>query len=230
MLVPSASASRGTAPFFFFFLLLASAVLVAAADTYTLEQAAAAPPADLPAGLRDAVAPDVLRVKGPAGVLCEIWLRKAVPVVAAPSTELGVTFGQIADGTFLGVMRVAAATTDYREQKVKPGLYTLRYALQPVDGNHTGTAPQRDFALLSPVADDSDPATISHDEALKRSAKTTGTKHPSVWSLWPAEDAAAPSLHFQSDLQIWMLSFPLSLGGGARVSMGMVVVGHAPEA
>ena len=128
-------------------------------------------------------------------------------------------------------MRVASPATDFREQKVKPGLYTLRYALHPVDGNHTGIAPQRDFALLSPVAEDSDPATITRDEALKRSAKTTGTKHPSVWSLWPSDDPkAAPSLRFQSDSQTWLLTFQLSLAGGSPIPMGMVVVGHAPEA
>jgi hypothetical protein len=230
----SSSRLAGAAFLCFLVLFLSGAALVpgaAAADAFTLEKTAEAPPADLPAALRDALAPGALRVSSPAGVLCEIWLRKAVPVVATPSTELGVTFGQIADGTFLGVMRIASGTTDFREQKVKPGLYTLRYSLHPVDGNHTGIAPQRDFALLSPVADDSDPATIPREEALKRSAKTTGTKHPSVWSLWPADAAgAAPALRFQSDAQIWMLTFRLPLASGSPVPMGMVVVGHAPEA
>jgi len=202
-----------------------------AADSYTLEKVTEAPPAELPAALRGAVRADALQVKGPGGSLCEIWLRLSVPVAAAPSTELGITFGQIAEGTLLGVMRIAAPATDYRNQKIKPGLYTLRYADNPVDGNHQGVAPQRDFALLSPVTEDADPGTITRDEAIKRSAKTTGTKHPSVWSLWPGDDsAAAPALHFQDDMQIWLLNFRLPLAGGAQLSMGMVVVGHAPEA
>ena len=128
-------------------------------------------------------------------------------------------------------MRIAAPTTDYRNQKIKPGLYTLRYALHPVDGNHQGVAPQRDFALLSPVTEDADPATVSRDETIKRSTKTTGSKHPSVWSLGPGdESAAAPVLKFQDDLQIWVLSFRLPLAGGSQAAVGMVVVGHAPEA
>jgi len=200
-------------------------------DTYTLAAAAGAPPAELPPALRDAIGPEALEVRSGSGVLCDIWLRKEVPLAATPSQELGVTFGQIAEGTLLGVMRVAADTTDYRNQKVKAGLYTLRYAFAPVDGNHTGIAPQRDFALLSPVAADADPATITRDEALKRSAKTTGTKHPSVWSLWPGDDSAAgPALRFQEDSQTWLLTFRLALAGGTKVSMGMVVVGRAPEA
>jgi hypothetical protein len=214
-------------------MVLACAVfrLDAAPAAYTLETSATPPPAELPAALRDTVAADVLRVTGPGGVLCEIWLRKSVPVAASPSAELGITFGQIAEGTLLGVMRVAADTTDYRSQKVKAGLYTLRYAVTPVDGNHQGVAPQRDFALLAPAAEDSDPATISREEAIRRSTKTTGSKHPSVWSLWPGDDsAAAPALRFQDDSQTWLLTFRLPLAGGSAVSMGIVVVGHAPEA
>jgi len=215
----------------FFLICCALALTAAAADSFTLEKIAAPPPAELPAALRDAVGSDALRVTSPSGVLCEIWLRKSVPVVATPSTELGVTFGQLAEGTLLGVMRLAGDAKDYREQNIKAGVYTLRYALHPVDGNHSGIAPQRDFALLAPVADDADPATITRVEALKRSAKSTGTAHPSVWSLWPAEDsAAAPSLHLQSDSQLWLLTFRLPLANGQPLSMSIVVVGHAPEA
>jgi hypothetical protein len=218
----------------FAFLCAAAAVLAQPAppeDTYKLEKIVAPPSADIPVDLRNVVASDAMRVTGPNGILCEVWLRKQIPVAATPSTELGVTFGQIQEGTLLGVMHIPAGATDFREQKIKPGFYTLRYSLHPVDGNHAGIAPQRDFALLSPVANDSDPATISREEALKRSANATGTKHPSVWSLWPADDPGAnPTLQFQSDQQIWMLTFRLSLSKGAPLPMGMVVVGHAPEA
>ena len=200
-------------------------------DTYKLEKVAAPPSADIPIDIRNVIASDAMRVSGPNGPLCEIWLRKQLPVAATPSTELGVTFGQIQEGTLLGAMHIAIQAADYREQKIKPGFYTLRYALDPVDGNHAGVAPQRDFALLSPVANDSDPATISRDELLKRSAVSTGTKHPSVWSLWPADDPGAnATIHFQSDLQLWMLTFRVPLAGKPPLPMGMVVVGHAPEA
>jgi hypothetical protein len=205
--------------------------LAVGAGTFSLAAGAGAPPAELPAALRNVVAADGLEVKGSGGVLCDVWLRKEVPVAATASQELGVTFGQIAEGTLIGVMRIGTDTTDYRNQKVKAGLYTLRYAWAPVDGNHTGIAPQRDFALLAPAAEDPDPAMITREEALKRSAKTTGTKHPSVWSLWPGDDSAsAPALKYQDDSQAWLLTFHLTLAGGAKVTVGMVVSGHAPEA
>jgi hypothetical protein len=214
----------------FTFAALAVPCAARPAAAYTLVKVSEAPPAELPPALRDAVVGDVLRVNGPGGVLLDIWLCKSVPVVATPSTDLGVTFGQIAEGTLLGAMRIDAATSDYRQQKIKAGLYTLRYALHPVDGDHTGVAPQRDFALLSPVAADSEPATISRQEVLARSTKSTGSKHPSVWSVWPGDDSAtAPTLHFQEDSQTWLLNFRIALGSGGQVSMGMIVVGHAPE-
>jgi len=210
--------------------LVCGARLAFGAQAYTLAPNPGPPP-ELPAALRDLVALDGLEVKSASGVLCDLWLRKEVPVAAAASQELGVTFGQLSEGTLIGVMRIGSDTTDYRNQKVKAGLYTLRYAWSPVDGNHQGVAPQRDFALLSPVAEDSDPATVSRDEAIKRSTKTTGTKHPSVWSLWPGDDSAsAPALKYQDDSQSWLLTFRLTLAGGAKMSVGMVVFGHAPEA
>jgi len=214
--------------FFFLSLLLSCAAF--AADTFSLASGAGAPPAELPAALRDAVVTNGIEIKGAGGVLCDVWLRKQVPLAATPATDLGVTFGQIAQGTFLGVMRVAADTRDFRNQQVKAGLYTLRYAWSPVDGNHQGVAPQRDFALLSPISADSDPATVTRDEAIKLSTKTTGTKHPSVWSLWPGDDSAAtPALHYQDDSDCWLLTFRVTLAGGKQLSMGMIVSGHAPE-
>ncbi|HXZ19064.1 MAG TPA: hypothetical protein VEG63_03890 [Candidatus Acidoferrales bacterium] len=211
--------------------LVCGARLALGAQAYTLVPNAGPPPTELPAALRDVVAADGLEVKSASGVLCDLWLRKEVPVAAAASQELGVTFGQLSEGTLIGVMRIGTDTTDYRNQKVKAGLYTLRYAWSPVDGNHQGVAPQRDFALLSPVAEDSDPATVSRDEAIKRSTKTTGTKHPSVWSLWPGDDSAsAPALKYQDDSQSWLLTFRLTLAGGAKISVGLVVFGRAPEA
>src|SRR5271155_3090559 len=117
--------------------LVCGAGLARGAETYSLGHSAGALPAELPAALRDAVATDSLEVKGAGGVLCDVWLRKEVPLAATASQELGVTFGQIAEGTLVGVVRIGTDTTDYRNQKVKAGLYTLRYAFAPVDGNHS---------------------------------------------------------------------------------------------
>jgi len=51
--------------------------------------------------------------------------------------------------TLLGALRVHKTEIDYRKQKLKEGVYTLRLAYQPADGDHMGTAPNAEFACRS---------------------------------------------------------------------------------
>lgn len=215
-------------------LLLACAGTSAQAQGYKAQTAATPPPQELSAAMRDALAPGAIQVTGPQGPLCEIWLRKVVPV-KAPSQELGVAFGQIAEGTLIGAVRFPGEVKDYRRQKIGPGVYTLRYALNPVDGNHQGVAPNRDFLLLSPAADDADPATLTRDALLALSRKSTVTKHPSVWSVQPPENAASlPAMLHVDDGDLWLVAFRVQAQAGsaapAPLVLALVVVGHAPEA
>jgi hypothetical protein len=80
---------------------------------------------------------------------------------------------------------------------IKPGVYTLRYGLQPANGDHLGVSPFRDFLLLSPAAFDKDPAAPGHDGTIELSKQAIGGSHPGVWSLDPpAASAQAPlSVH-----------------------------------
>ncbi len=109
-------------------LLLAAlyAASSAAAQTYKVETVNDPAPQELPAPVRDSLASQALRVSGPQGAVCEIWLRKALPANATPSRELGIAYGQLSDGTLVGAIRFATAAKDYRQQKIKPGVYTLR--------------------------------------------------------------------------------------------------------
>jgi hypothetical protein len=203
----------------------------AAAQTYKLEKAAAAPPEALSAAVRGLLNPEVLRVTGPRGVLCEVWLRKALPLAAA-ADEPDVKMPRVAEGTLVGAMRLPGDTKDFRQQTVHAGVYTLRYLWQPVTADHLGTAEQRDFLLLAPAALDASPAAPSHDDTVKLSLKVTNTKHPSVWSLFPLAPGAGtlPAMVRNEDNDTWMLGFAATLaGGGAPLRMGLVVVGHAPE-
>lgn len=214
----------------FAFFLFCCAFKTPAQD-YKVERVAAAPPQELSAAVREALAGEALRVSGPGGPLCEIWLRKLVPVKSAAAETLGVTFGQLNEGTLVGAVRFPAEVKDYRRQQIKPGIYTLRYALLPSDGNHMGVALQRDFLLASPAAVDQDPAAVSREETLTLSRKTTGTNHPSVWSFGPAlSDAASlPAITHQEVGDLWVLSFRVP-GADGSLTMGLVVVGSAPQA
>jgi hypothetical protein len=207
-------------------ILLTIAARPAAAQDYKFEKTSDAPPAGISPAVQGLLGSDALKVTGPDGFYCELWLRKSVPAAAKPDTELGVTFGTIAVGTLVGVIQFPAEMIDYRAQHIHPGVYTLRYALMPTDGNHMGQAPQRDFLLASPVAVDTDPATVTFDQAVALSAKTTGTKHSSVWSLGPPYDSTAPSIVYDQESQVWDLEFSLTIEGTGPTPMALVVVGH----
>lgn len=223
-------------------ILAVAAMLVLAVETghaagsYKLEASSSAPPAELAASVRDTLSPDAVRVVGPQGPLLEIWWRKTVPAQASVNQGLGIAYGQLGEGTLVGAMRVVAQTADYRNQEMKPGVYTMRYALIPDDGNHYYVAPDRDFLLLSPAAADPDPATIPPRDLINLSRKASGTGHPSVWSLPQVDNppASTPSLAHVEDGDLWVLYFRAQLGPPSGPStplvMGMVVAGHAPEA
>ncbi len=215
----------------FAFALLASPR--AHAQGYTVEVTNDAPPESLAAAVRDTLAPKGLRVTTPTGPLCEIWLRKSVPGGAA-SQDLGVVYPQLQMGTLVGAVVFNPDIKDYRRQVVHSGVYTLRYALSPVNGNHQGVAPQRDFLVAIPADLDKDPAALNENQTIEASKKSTSTNHPSVWSLVPGDGAASakPAMTQDTGADLWIVQFsvPIAAGGApAPVRMGLVVVGFGPE-
>jgi hypothetical protein len=200
-----------------------------ASAQYKLESSATPPPQEFAVGVRDALSPAAIEVTGPSGPLCEIWITKSIPTAATPDTSLGVNFGQIPQGALIGAIKFDAKDDDYRNQPIQPGLYTLRFMLQPVDGNHQGVSPYRDFVLAVPAALDASTLPITTDNLLKLSRKASGTGHPSVWSLVPADTAPAalPGMAHQEDGDLWVVFFQAPLA--SPLKMGLVVYGHAQE-
>lgn len=114
--------------------------------------------------------------------VCEVWFSKSIST--KKDAVAGANFGQIAEGSFVGVINFPSSSSDYRGQGIKAGFYTLRFVLIMQDGNHLGVSPSRDFLLASPVAEDKDPAVqFKPEELYKLSQNASGTSHPSVWSL-----------------------------------------------
>lgn len=214
-----------------FLALLFCAPRNAAAQSYKAEPLNEAPPSELSAAIRSALSPTGIRVTGPSGPVCDLWLGKAVPGKANAPQTLGVIFPQLAQGTLVGALRLPNSTKDYRKQLIKAGVYTLRYALLPDNGNHMGVAPQRDFVLASPAAADQDAATLTIDQAIALSRKATGSNHASPWSLAPPEDhlKSLPSVFHLDEGDQWLVEFSVPLAG-SPAPMALVVVGSAPEA
>src|SRR5947209_7475467 len=176
-------------PCLFAALTLAS---IAAAQEYKLEPLSTPAPG-LPAAYNSVIQSQGYRVTGPSGPWCEVWFRQSIPTGPKPSDD-AVAF-PIAQGTLLGILRFPGQAADRRGQVIKAGVYTMRYSNFPVDGAHQGVAPQRDFALLTPVAEDSDPAAMPDFRTLvQMSLKASGTPHPAVFSLETPAASTFPAL------------------------------------
>ncbi|MGA3205923.1 MAG: hypothetical protein ABSF12_25800 [Bryobacteraceae bacterium] len=142
---------------------------------------------------------------------------------AGPNTgESSVTLPTIPPGALLGVLRFSAKGSDRRGQTIAPGVYTLRYGNYPVNGNHQGVAPQRDFLVLVPAAlDKSADAVSDFDALMDLSRKASATPHPAVFSFWKADADQKAGLEKQGEKD-WVLSAKL---GDTLVSI--ILIGAA---
>lgn len=173
---------------FFVPLVLCS---VAAVAQYKAEPAGP-PPSELAPSIAGGLEKNGTKITNSGGTYCEIWFRTDKPTGGKSGGEEGVTLPNIPQGALLAVIRFNGKGSDRRGQNIKPGVYTLRYSLMPVNGDHQGAAPQRDFMLLAPAADDKDLSAMPAYEALVvMSRKASGTPHPAVISLWKADDGKA---------------------------------------
>jgi hypothetical protein len=190
------------------------------------------PPTDssIPAAVVQALDSHGQRLKPADGSpVCDIWLRKSVPVQAAKKKEgEGLLYPELSESTLVGVISFPQATTDFRGQPIAPGTYTLRYELIPDDGNHLGVAANRDFLLLVPVADDSDPAAVfKFDELVRMSRKATGTGHPGPMSLTQVSGQGTALSKDSEDH--WIFSGTLKLDSGKDLPFALVVKGTAAQ-
>jgi hypothetical protein len=196
-------------------LLLAA---TAALAQYKSEPAGA-PPAELAPAISQALQQQGTKVLGGDGsVYCEVWFRTSLPS-GPKATEEGITLPTIPHGALLGAIRFPGQGADRRGQAIKPGVYTLRYSLQPVNGDHLGVSPQRDFLVMVPAADDKDlNATPNFDALMGMSRKASGTPHPAVLSMWAA-GASDPAGFAKQGENDWVLTFKM---GSTPVSVILV--------
>jgi hypothetical protein len=98
-------------------------------------------------------------------------------------------------------VKVNSERRDFRDEEIPPGIYVLRYGIQPEDGNHLGVAPTRTFALMISAEADKTLEPVPHDELVKVAATINAAKHPSNFNLQPYENAEGelPRLDERSD-------------------------------
>jgi len=188
----------------------------------TVETAKVDPPQEISQEVRNTLQPETLRVLQDGQPFAEFWLRADVPLASSPSTELGVSFGQLKVGTLVGAVRFAAKWSDYKDLPIAPGVYTLRYAVQPQDGAHMGVSIYRDFLLLIPAKIDGDPdQEFRPDELVKASAEAAVGRHPATLSLFPIYDEVTGPKLVKNDMDQWTL-----VAQSGSLTLGVVMLGH----
>ncbi len=206
----------------------------ALAQSYKLEPLAEAPPDDLAAPVKAALAETGYRVLKPDGKpLLDVWVPKNVPAKAKPAgPEAAVLFPFLREGELLGAVRYAAEGGDYRDQAIEPGVYTLRYGLQPINGDHLGVSPYRDYGLLLPAKTDAAAEPVAQKAAERQSAEVAGSNHPAILMLVQAPAGAAEAkVHEDAAKKLSgvVLPLPLKVGDAAMpFPVQLIVVGAAP--
>jgi len=123
--------------------------------------------------------------------VCDVWWVKSVPAKTPATRPSGVLYGELQTGALVGLLHfISADAEDFRDQKLKPGFYIMRYAQVPPDNDQAGSSQYQDFLLLSPMGADSQVTeTLPFNQMARLSALATGTGHPALMSLVPANPA-----------------------------------------
>ena len=202
-------------------VMSAVAATASAADQYKYE-AAGAPPAELAPAIAATLQEKGHRVLSADGkVWCELWFVKAAPKGPVTS-EAEVTWKTMIPLSVVGAIRWPAQANDRRGQQIKPGVYTLRYGNYPINGDHLGVAPQRDFLVMSQAAMDQSPGPLAKfEELMAFSRKVSGAAHPAVLSMWLVESNFEPGFS-QAGEHDWALQAAV---GEAKISV--ILVGKA---
>jgi hypothetical protein len=204
-------------------------LLLAPAEDLKVEALQEAAPTEVAEPLRKELAGDALRISKDGKPWLDLWLRATVPTKPAED-QLAVKYPSIQVGTFVGALRVHGGAGDYKGQKIPAGVFTLRYAVQPEDGDHQGTSDTKDYAVLCPPAADATLDPVGADPLVKLSAKVTGKKHPvALWMPRKAPGEKSPRLHHDELAERWTLECETSQTGAKALRLWIVVAGKGGE-
>lgn len=204
----------------------------ASAQEYQVSAAEAAPMGALAPEISALLEGKGVKLSKGSTVVCELWFAKEWPVEADAKTG-GEVIYPLTVGQVIGAIRFPKKASDFREQDVPAGVYTLRYAQQPVDGAHVGTSPTRDFLAMSPAAKDRDPKGMDYKALVGVSKETTGTAHPGILSLQRVEGGGASPAVREVKEKEWVIVRvvgKMKQGGSVKdLPIDLVVVGKAAE-
>jgi hypothetical protein len=156
---------------------------------------------------------------GVGAATLDIWWVQAL-VADAPG------WSNVESGTLLGAMRVSGTFKEIRGKVVAPGVYTLRFGMQPQNGDHLGISPFREFLVLSPAAADTDPKVLGFEGVVELSKQVIGTSHPANLSLDPPEDAPGAVLStYKNESGHDGIVFEIPRKPAGTIKFGLIVSG-----
>jgi hypothetical protein len=207
------------------FLIACSLLL--SAEEFAVQPLQESAPSEVAEGIRKDLAPAGTRVVRNGKPFVDFWFRTAVPQ-ADPAKGLGINYPTVRQGGLVGVARFHGGSSDFKSQKFTAGVYTMRYAIQPEDGDHQGTAESRDFLLLCQTALDQTLDPLESKDLNKLSAKVNGKKHPAVLYLVSGQGGKLPRVVHDETAERAVFEAEVPAGGKAQ-RFSIVIVGKAAE-
>jgi len=213
--------------------LLLTAITVA--QEHRVEVLDEAPPTDgVSEELRQQLAESGFKViRGSSRTVLEFWPCQSWQV-KADFEATNERLYPFEPGQLIGLLRFRRRGKDFREQTISSGVYTLRYGLQPIDGNHEGTSPTRDFLLMVNAEDDKVVEPWDAEKLLIASAEAAGSSHPAMLGLQKPSSEASPTPTMRHDEQNdwWILQFVGKATSGGKtheLPVDLILAGHAKE-
>ena len=168
------------------FALMLPTPLFAAEPKLTAKVEKAAPPEAVAEPIRKLLDEQALVVRDGDTEVMTVWFRAEIPAKATEEqVKNGLTYREIEEGVLVGAVSFPAKFTDFRKQEIAAGVYTLRFAVQPDIGDHTGTSPHPEFCLMCQAKDDKSAEPIEKKKLIEVSSLVNEGRHPAVLLLWP---------------------------------------------
>ncbi len=213
--------------------LLSVVGTTAGGQEYSVEVIDAAPQADaVSSELAEHFSAQGIRLKkGTSRTVIELWFCKqwAIDTGFEPTAQRLYPFSP---GELIGLLHFPRKGSEFRDQTIGSGWYTLRFGLQPIDGNHVGTSATRDFLLMVAAEQDGPDKQWELDGLDEKSAEAAGTSHPAIFSLQPASAGSPIGIRHDESNDWWIVH---TVGKGTvdgkskDLPIDLVVVGHAAE-
>jgi hypothetical protein len=202
---------------------------------FSVKPAETAPPAELSEPIRKLLTNESIQFLDGAGkAVAEIWLRKEMPTDATPEQiKNGITYRELKQSEVFGAIRFERDWTDYRKQKIKAGVWTLRLAYQPTDGKHTSDVSEfQEFVVVLSPKTDTSPNLIDPKKLQEVSADGIDSGHPGVFMLVPTKPGKAPDISARPK-DHWAVTAKIALVAGGKqtsafLGVGINLVGHSP--